>query len=311
MSTTEKPTQETPTTGKRPGPLLIHHSANRGDGYPHNSLGGLRRCLEAGARVVEIDINPLRDGDFALLHDDWLEGSTTGSGPVYAITADQVRTLRYLQRGDVTSERVGLLTEAVSLIQDYVHFQELQLDLKMSVPSTDAVLDRLLRILEPVKARVRVTSDADWAVRRLRALDADLPLGFDPLLYLQVENPGENIPPFRLGAYGYWDDHPLSVRRWGTVADYLAARAEALWAQAPANAAWYIHASLLVQAIGDGFDWIDYLHARSAWVDAWTLDAEKAGHLELARQLIAAGIDRITTNDAPRLAAALDGAAQF
>jgi glycerophosphoryl diester phosphodiesterase len=293
------------------GPLLIHHSANRGQEYPPNSLGALRHCLEAGARVVEIDINPLRENDFALLHDDWLDESTNGSGPVYAITADEVRALRYLQRGVVSSERVGLLSEAVSLIQDYVQLQELQLDLKMSVPSTDAVLNRLLRTVEPVKERVRVTSEADWAVRRLGVLDADLPLGFDPLLYLEVENPGEKIPPFRLGAYGYWDDHPLSSRRWGTSADYLAARAEALWAQAPANAAWYIRASLLAQVIDDGFDWIDYLHARSAWVDAWTLDAEKASHLELAQQLIAAGVDRITTNDAPRLAAALNVAAEF
>jgi glycerophosphoryl diester phosphodiesterase len=309
VSTTEEHALETPTMTA--GPLLIHHSANRGDNYPHNSLGGLRHCLEAGARVVEIDINPLRDSDFALLHDDLLEDSTNGSGPVYAITTDQVRSLRYIQRGVVTSECVGLLSEAVSLIQDYVHLQELQLDLKMSAPSTDTVLRRLLRIVEPVKERVRVTSVADWDVRRLRALDADLPLGFDPLLYLEVENPGEKVPPFRLGAYAYWDDHPLSARRWGTSADYLVARAEALWAQAPANAAWYIRASLLARVIDDGFDWIDYLHARSAWVDAWTLDVEKAGHLELAQQLIAAGIDRITTNDAPRLAAALNGAAEF
>ncbi len=105
------------------GPLLIHHAANRGDDYPPNSLGGLRRCLQAGARVVEIDVNPLRDGDFALLHDGLLENSTNGSGPVYAATTDRVRSLHYIHRSVVTSERVGLLSEAVSLIQDYVHFQ--------------------------------------------------------------------------------------------------------------------------------------------------------------------------------------------
>jgi hypothetical protein len=40
-------------------------------------------------------------------------------------------------------------------------------------------------------------------------------------------------------------------------------------------------------------------------VDAWTLDVGKAGHPALARRLAAAGVDRITTNDAPRLAAVL------
>ena len=290
---------------------MIHHAANRGYDYPQNSLGGLRRCLEAGARVVEVDIIPLRDSDFALLHDNLLEDGTDGSGPVHAATVDQVRSLHHVQRGVVTEERVGLLSEAVSLIQGHARFRELQLDLKESVPSTDAILNRLLRIVEPVKDKVRVTSGADWALRRLRALDADLSLGFDPLLYLEVEGWGEEVPPFRLGAYGYWDDHPLATRRWGTSADYLVARAEALWTQAPSNAVWYIRALLLSRALEDGFDWIAYLHARSAPVDAWTLDVEKAGHVELAQRLISAGVDRITTNDAPRLAAALDGAARF
>jgi glycerophosphoryl diester phosphodiesterase len=309
MTSAEEHPMKAPSGMARP--LLIHHAANRGYDYPQNSLGGLRRCLEAGARVVEVDIIPLRNSDFALLHDSLLEDGTNGRGPVHAATVDQVRSLRHVYGGVVTDERVGLLSEGVSLIRDYVRLQELQLDLKASAPPTDAVLNRLLRIVEPVKDKVRVTSGADWAVRRLRALDADLPLGFDPLLYLEVSRPGEQVPPFRLGAYGYWDDHPLATWHWGTSADYLAARAEVLWTQAPANAGWYIRASLLSRALDDGFDWIAYLHARSVLVDAWTLDAEKAGHLELARRLISAGVDRITTNDAPRLAAALDGAVGF
>jgi len=255
--------------------------------------------------VVEVDINPLRGGDFALLHDDVLEGQTDGSGPVAAATAGQVRSLRYKRQGTLTGEPVGLLSQALALIQGYPHFRELQLDLKISPALTDAALEYLLRMLEPVKALVRVTSGADWTLRRLRALDADLALGFDPLLYLEVGDPGEEVPPFRQGAYGYWDDHPLAARRWGPTAEYLAAHAEALWVQAPAHAVWYIHALLLERALDDGFDWIAYLHGRSTPVDAWTLDVGKAGHPALARRLAAAGVDRITTNDAPRLAAVL------
>lgn len=74
---------------------------------------------------------------------------------------------------------------------------------------------------------------------------------------------------------------------------------------------WYIRAALLARALDDGFDWIAYLHAQAALVDAWTLDVHKAGHLELAQRLISAGVDRITTNDAPRLAVALDSTVEF
>jgi len=286
--------------------LLVHHAASRGHDHPPGSLRGLRACLEAGARVVEVDATPLADGDFALLHEGKLERATDGVGDVFAVTADQVRRQRYTWQGVVTDEPVGLLSQAVALVRAYPHLQELQLDLKPHAPLTGAVLQDLLRQIEPVKGQIRVTSVADWALRRLRGLDRDISLGVDPLLYLDVETGEErHAPPFRVGAYGYRDDHPLSARVWGAPADYLSARAEALWVQAPAGAVWYIRASILDQILDHGFDWIAYLHARGAEVDAWTLDAGKPGHIERARRLAAAGIDRITTNDAPRLAAAL------
>jgi glycerophosphoryl diester phosphodiesterase len=263
---------------------------------------------------VEVDISPLTGGDFALLHDGKLEEATDGSGPVSATTADQVRRLHYVWQGAVTDEAVGLLSLAVSTIRDYPHLQELQLDLKLHAPLTDTVLKGLLRQIEPVRGQIRVTSVADWVLRRLRAMDAELLLGFDPLLYLDVgtgEEDEEAAPPFRVGAYGYRDDHPLGVYGWGPPADYLAARAEALWVQTPATTAYYIRASLLARALDDGFDWIATLHASGAEVDAWTLDAELPDHVALARWLAVAKIDRITTNDAPRLAMALDNPVDF
>ncbi|MDY7077954.1 MAG: glycerophosphodiester phosphodiesterase family protein [Chloroflexota bacterium] len=293
---------------------LIHHAANRGHDHPPNSLRSLRHCLEAGALIVEVDVTPLAGGDFALLHDGQLESTTDGTGPAFALAADQVRRLQYTCKGVATGERVGLLGQAISLIHDYPNLQELQLDLKPHVPLDADVLRDLLRVIRPVTGRTRVTSVADWALRRLRALDADLSLGFDPLLYLDVEvEDGRDgtIPPFRVGAYGYRDDHPLAIRPWGTSSDYLAARAEALAAQAPDGATWYISASLLKCALDDGFDWIAYLHAQGTQVTAWTLDVDQPERLALARRLIEMGIDRVTTNDAPHLAMALDHTVEF
>jgi len=211
---------------------------------------------------------------------------------------------------------IAIDRQLVELLQDGLPrvrrpFHELARRLGVGV---DDVLARLAANLRPVRERVRVTSPSDWALRRLRALDPDLPLGFDPLLYLELDQGEESnpsVPPFRRGAYGYWDDHPLATRRWGPAAAYLAARAEALWAQAPAGAIWYIHAGLLAQALDDGFDWIRDLHDRGVEVDAWTLDAAKPERAALARRLAAAGIDRITTNNAPALSQALDAATVY
>jgi glycerophosphoryl diester phosphodiesterase len=288
---------------------LIHHAANRGEAHPPGSLQGLQHCLEQAARIVELDITPLLGGGFALLHGPLLDGQTTGSGPVAGLTAAQVRELHYVWQGRVTDTPVGLLAQALELIARHAQPVELQLDLKPHSPLTESVLRELVDALQPCKDRARVTSPADWGIRRLRELDPELPLGFDPVLYLEEAESGghsPDIPPLRQGAYGYWDEHPLASRRWGTAADYLAARAEALWVQAPRDAIWYISAYLLAQASDDGFDWIGYLHARGAEVAAWTLDADRPADAALARRLAAQGVDRIVTNDAPALARALD-----
>jgi glycerophosphoryl diester phosphodiesterase len=288
--------------------MLIHHSARRQHAYPPNSPEAIGACLEAGARAVEVDISFLADGHFALLHGPLLERETTGSGPVASHTAEQLRSLRYIWRGEVTAVPVGLLCDAIDLLRQHPQPVELQLDLKPDVFHSNAVLSQLATDLQPVKDRVRVTSPADWALRRLHAIDPDLALGFDPLLYLEAdsgEEPDPTLPPFRLGAYGYWDDHPLATRRWGETANYLAARAEALWSQMPFDAVWYIHAGLLARALDEGFDWIADLHRRGFQVDAWTLDPDRQGHVALAQRLAGQGVDRITTNDAPGLAQAL------
>lgn len=293
-----------------PPTLLIHHAARRGHRHPPGSLAALRACLAAGARFVEIDVLPVADGDFALLHDGELDRATDGVGVVFSRSSAEISRLHYRQNGQVTGEQVGLLSQAVALLQTRpdAALQELQLDLKPDAPLSVELLRSLLNQVEPVQQRIRVSSGADWALRGLRALDPGLALGFDPLLYLDIDAEGkrdEDVPPLHMGAYGYRDDHPLASRRWGPPAAYLAARAEALAAQAPAGGVWYIDAHLLARVLEDGFDWVGYLHTHGVQVTAWTLDPDRPGHLDLARRLIEVGVDRITTNDPPGLAAAL------
>ncbi len=291
-------------------PVLIYHAATLGGRYPPNSLSGLAACLAAGAAVVEVDIVPLADGDFALLHDGHLDGITDGRGPVAAVTAEEVRRLWLRWRGALTDEPVGTLSQAVALVAAHPGLTELQLDLKPHAPLTEGVLSDLLRIVEPVRRRVRVSSVADWALRRLRVLDAGLALGFDPLLYLDVERnpePGEEdlrIPPYRAGAYGYLDDHPLAFDRWGSPRQYLEARVEGLAAQVSAGI-WYLRATLIARMLADGFDPIAWLHLHGIQVAAWTLNPDQPHHVALARRLAALGADRITTDDPEGLAAAL------
>ena len=288
---------------------LVCHAARRGDRFPANSLSGLHDCMEAGARFVEVDINPLADGEYALLHERFLEGETDGRGSVASATGEIVRDLRRRWRGELSDERVATLSAALALMGGAETPIELQVDLKAYDRLADSALESLGRIVRPLGRRVRVSSTSDRELRRLREVAPGLTLGFDPLRHLDVDpGLGKRTSRYlnRTGAYGYLDDHPLAADRWGTAGEYLTARADALWEQAPLPM-WYVRATLLARMLADGFDWIADLHRRGAQVTAWTLNPDQPHQLGLAAELIERGVDRIITDAAPRLAEALGG----
>lgn len=287
---------------------LIHHAANCSDALPPNSMSALRRCFSNGAAAVEIDVIPLADGSLALLHDPDLATLTTGTGNASRMQRNQVDNLYYKLNNTVTEEKVGFLDDAIRLLQAYPKTQRLQLDFKPFTPLTPTLLANLMDMIAPVIDRVQVSSVADWAIRALAGSSNDLALGFDPLLYLDIlddEPRPDNIPPFRVGAYGLLDDHPLSAFQWGGMRDYFAARAEALFTQVPQGCEWFIRADAIKIALDAGFDWIEFLHQRGSRVDGWTIDVSQPAQIELAQVLVENGIDELTTDAPSRLASFL------
>jgi len=73
----------------KPHVTLIYHSARRGHRHPPNSIAGREFCLAAGAQIIEVDISPLADGEFTLLHGPRLESGATGSGLISEHAAEK------------------------------------------------------------------------------------------------------------------------------------------------------------------------------------------------------------------------------
>lgn len=62
-------------------PRVIAHRGASGSA-PENTVVAIRRAAEFGATWVEIDVNVTADGVSVLMHDDTLERTTSGSGPL-------------------------------------------------------------------------------------------------------------------------------------------------------------------------------------------------------------------------------------
>jgi glycerophosphoryl diester phosphodiesterase len=283
-------------------PLIVHHMAALDGTYPPNSLEGIRACLESGADFIELDITPLAADDYLLVHDPVLESETTGTGPVNKAAVEQIRLL-YIKtkRGGITPFRVPLLSEVVALFMEYNTPTRLQLDFKDVIPFVnDEPLRRLLRLIEPLGERVIVSTGADWHLRRLRKLAPWLDLGFDIHFYVDWRLPNETInpqvPPFKQGVYGYWDDHILATRRIWSTAEYLAERCELLTTLIPGISTFYIDHKLIAQSLDDGFNWAEALHSYNIKLSTWTLDITNPVAVANAPRLLDAGVDQFTSN---------------
>lgn len=73
-------------------PLVIGHRGAAGE-RPENTLPSFARALEQGADILETDAHPTADGQVVLFHDDTLDRTTNGNGPVNAQTLSALRGL--------------------------------------------------------------------------------------------------------------------------------------------------------------------------------------------------------------------------
>jgi glycerophosphoryl diester phosphodiesterase len=92
---------------------------------PENSIGAIEAAVALGVEIVELDTQSTADGVLVLMHDEVLDRTTTGVGPVEAITQSQLGRL-LLRRGaggpaaGLSEERVPLLAAALETARDRV-----------------------------------------------------------------------------------------------------------------------------------------------------------------------------------------------
>jgi hypothetical protein len=167
-------------------------------------------------------------------------------------------------------------------------------------PIPTARLEELLELTRPIRRRVICNNVGDWNLRRLRRIDPEVRIGFDPAGHLDVED--TDLP---LGAYGYYDAHGLARERRGSVRDYLFDRLGGILRLAPGCEEVHLRLSAFERMLDDGFDVAAFVQQRGMLLDVWTLDADTPAWRQRLDRARKAGVDLVTTNTAPRLAEAL------
>ncbi len=85
---------------------------------PENTMAGIRKGVELGARWVEFDVKLSADNELVLMHDDTVNRTSDGKGAVAGMTLAELRRLdagRWFSP-DFTGERVPTLVEAMDYL---------------------------------------------------------------------------------------------------------------------------------------------------------------------------------------------------
>lgn len=161
-------------------PRLIGHRGAK-ENAPENTLASIREAARQGARWVEVDVMLTRDRRPVLIHDDTLDRTTTGSGPVPLLDLDEMRQLdagRWFDAGFV-GERVPTLEEAVALVR------ELGLGLNLEIKpypgqeeATAEVAIDTLRRLWPAGLPLLLSSFEVPCLEAARRLWPEIPRGY-------------------------------------------------------------------------------------------------------------------------------------
>ncbi|MCW5942226.1 MAG: glycerophosphodiester phosphodiesterase family protein [Fimbriimonadaceae bacterium] len=151
--------------GSKAGLLVSAHRGGPEPSFPENALETFENTLKYGPAILECDVRLTRDGVPMLLHDDDLDRTTTGRGPLDQEWFRVVRTLRLRDNeGNRTPYRVPTLMEALAWAEGRAI---LTLDIKRGLPP-ETIVDAIRRARAENRVTVIVYNLADLlAYRRL------------------------------------------------------------------------------------------------------------------------------------------------
>ncbi|RUX32580.1 glycerophosphodiester phosphodiesterase family protein [Mesorhizobium sp. M7A.F.Ca.US.011.01.1.1] len=90
--------------------------------YAENSIAAVEGSIAMGAEIVEVDIRRSKGGEFVVMHDSWLDRTTTCKGEVVKYTLAELKTCRLVVEGTgaVTGETVSTLREMLMATRDRI-----------------------------------------------------------------------------------------------------------------------------------------------------------------------------------------------
>ena len=138
---------------------------------PENTMAAFTRALELGIDAVELDVRLTRDRRPAVYHYYYLDGFTTGSGPIFDQTAAELESLRVLDRDRAAGHRIPMLDD---VLDEFAGRIGLEIELKGPEGEAAHIVGSLLSRFRSSWNMIEVTSFEPAILVSLRAECRDI-----------------------------------------------------------------------------------------------------------------------------------------
>ena len=122
-------------------PLIIAHRGFRSK-YPENTLTAFEAAIDAGAKMIELDVTLSKDREVIVIHDDTLDRTTNGKGPVKKYSLAELKRLDAGSWFDSSfkGEQIPTLGQVLDLIKNRIL---LNIEIKKSAYESDSPNDAI------------------------------------------------------------------------------------------------------------------------------------------------------------------------
>lgn len=145
--------------------------------YPENTMLAFEKAIQAGCDGIELDVQLSRDGQVVICHDETLDRTTNGTGPLAQYTLAELQALCAGRAPDGSPCRLPTLAEYFALAAPAGILTNIEL--KTGINPYPGLEEKVLEQIRAfgVADRVIVSSFNHYSIRRMKQLAPALPCG--------------------------------------------------------------------------------------------------------------------------------------
>ncbi len=133
---------------------------------PENTLLSFRKAIELGVDWIELDVHETQDGVLVVIHDRWVNRTTSGVGRVSEMTFEEIRRL---DAGK--GEKVPTLQEVIELARGKV-----KLNIEVKAPGFEQKLVDIIHEND-ITDQCMISSFHEESIKRVKQLDPGIMTG--------------------------------------------------------------------------------------------------------------------------------------